>query len=549
MARSKSKMIPWYRLRGSVRARLTLWNTVTFAAVLVCIGISFRLLAQAYLLSGLDRELHAHTDVQTGAVTNQILVLTTDFIARTGRDQTATITTKSHGQTIAPVGVNIVQGNRLSIEDSAARPTRAEVTRVHETLQGDPTGQFQYRSFNLDGKPQQASLVSTINSLGGEVRLDTVGDNQAPGLAAYRPWDADGFSAASRGSVVTNTVTSEGDMLRVLSRPIREGNQITGVRQIATSLSPLHRDLNGLTRSLFLLLPPALIIALLAGLFLTNKALSPVKSLTVAARQIRPDQLTRRLPLNGTDEFDELAATFNSALGRVESAFKDRERMVAQLQRFTGDASHELRTPLTTIKANTTVALSETHPSEDHLHALRKIDRAADRMTALVEDLLLLARFDGIQAPLDARPVSVRQLAEEAVELLPEARPAIDIAACPGQLMVLAEPGHIVRLLRNLLENSRKFTPEEGLIEVRATQLAQSVEIRVVDSGSGIAPEHLPFLGERLFRADTARSRSHGGAGLGLAICKSIAERHGGTLKFVSTPGSGTTVIVTLPSA
>ena len=170
-------------------------------------------------------------------------------------------------------------------------------------------------------------------------------------------------------------------------------------------------------------------------------------------------------------------------------------------------------------------------------------------MTALVEDLLLLARFDGIQAPLDARPVSVRLVAEEAIEMLPDVRPVIDIGACPGQIMVLAESGHIVRLLRNLLENSRKFTPDEGSIEVRAAQLGQNVEIRVVDSGSGIAPEHIPFLGERLFRADTARSRSHGGAGLGLAICKSIAERHGGTLKFVSTPGSGTTVIVTLPSA
>ena len=542
-------MIPWYRLRGSVRARLTLWNTVTFAAVLVCIGVSFRLLAQSYLLSGLDRELHAHTDVQSGAVTNQILVLTTDVIATTGSDKTATITTNSRGETGPPMGVNIVQGKRLSIAGSATQPTRAEITRVHETLQGDPTGQFQSRSFNLDGKPRQASLVSTINSLGGEVRFHTERDAQLPGLAAYRPWDADGFAAAAHGSVVIDTVTSEGDTLRVLSRPIREADQITGVRQIATSLSPLQRDLNGLTRSLFLLLPPALFIALLAGLFLTSQALSPVKSLTMAARQIRPDQLTRRLPLNGADEFDELAATFNSALSRVESAFNERERMVAQLQRFTGDASHELRTPLTTIKANTTVALEEPLPSQDHLHALRKIDRAADRMTALVEDLLLLARFDGIQAPLDARPVSVRLVAEEAIEMLPDVRPVIDIGACPGQIMVLAESGHIVRLLRNLLENSRKFTPDEGSIEVRAAQLGQNVEIRVVDSGSGIAPEHIPFLGERLFRADTARSRSHGGAGLGLAICKSIAERHGGTLKFVSTPGSGTTVIVTLPSA
>ncbi len=543
---------PFTRLRGSVRAKLTLWNTVTFAAVLACIGIAFRVLAQGYLLSGLDREMRAHAG-HVPAASSQIMITTSmpteamgQAIGGNSWPDSATGTTDIKGLNLK---MKVLEKKSIFVSATAPKSSRVEVVKMHDMLDGDSSGLFQSRTFSLDGTPKPSSLLSAFSNSVSMIHVEGSASGETLHAQAYRPWDSEGFAEASHGVETVRTVESEGERLRVLSRPLREGEQITGVRQVATSVTPMDRDLAGLTRSLFLLLPPALVIALFAGLFLTGKALSPVKALTHAAREIRPDQLTRRLPLNGTDEFDELAATFNSALGRVELAFNERERMVAQLQRFTGDASHELRTPLTTIKANTTVALADAVPSEEHVHALRKIDRAADRMTGLVEDLLLLARFDGLKAPLDARPISILLAAEEAIEMLPEAQPIIDVSGCSAEIRIAGEHGHIVRLLRNLLENARRFTPEDGQITVHALRLGSQVEIRVADTGSGVAPEHLPYLGERLFRIDSARNRSHGGAGLGLAICRSIAERHNGSLQVQSEPGKGTTVIVTLPAA
>lgn len=186
-----------------------------------------------------------------------------------------------------------------------------------------------------------------------------------------------------------------------------------------TPLGQVNRDINGLTRMLLFILPLALLVAVGTGVFLTDRALRPVKALTQAATRIRPDQLAQRLPVSGADEFDALASTFNRALDRVELAFQERKRMMEQLRRFTGDASHELRTPLTTIKTNTGVALAEAQPSQEHIHALRQIDLAADRMTSLVQDLLLLTRADADQAPLALRPLSLAEVAAEAVEMLP----------------------------------------------------------------------------------------------------------------------------------
>jgi two-component system OmpR family sensor kinase len=269
-----------------------------------------------------------------------------------------------------------------------------------------------------------------------------------------------------------------------------------------------------------------------------------VKELTGAAAGIRPDQLSRRLPVSGTDEFDELAATFNGVLGRVETAFAERERAIAQLRRFTADASHELRTPLTTIKANTGVALTEAEPSPEHVHALRQIDRAADRMTALVQDLLLLARSDAGQLSFDLANVSLQEVVRDAVESLPDGPQApITVEGC--EATVCGDREHLRRLFLNLLQNAVRHTSASGTITVTVEATSGRPAVRVRDTGAGIAPAHLPHLGQPFYRADAGRNRKHGGAGLGLAICRSIAAAHHATLTIESTPAVGTTVTVT----
>jgi signal transduction histidine kinase len=225
--------------------------------------------------------------------------------------------------------------------------------------------------------------------------------------------------------------------------------------------------------------------------------------------------------------------------------------MMQQLRRFTGDASHELRTPLTTIKTNTGVALAEIQPSQEHIHALRQIDKAADRMTGVIDDLLLLARSDAGQMTESRQNVPVLELVQEAIEILKPTMSGreLDISGCSAQVTVSGAPTHLVRLFQNLLENASRYSPEARPIIVTARENGKNVLIQFIDGGPGVETEHLCHLGERFYRADTGRSRQQGGVGLGLAICKSIVSAHGGEIRFASAPGSGLTVSVVLPTS
>lgn len=223
-------------------------------------------------------------------------------------------------------------------------------------------------------------------------------------------------------------------------------------------------------------------------------------------------------------------------LARLEAAF-ERQR------RFTADASHELRTPLSIIQANTSLALEHSWPEARYREFLAAIDAAAGRQSRIVEELLFLARADAGRLARDVGPVCLVEALEEAAAAVsrPE-RPRIRLEAIPPTLMVPGSGSELTRLFTNLLENAVRHTPLDGTVTVSASVDTASVTVTVMDTGEGIAPEHLPHLGERFYRVDAARSGSTGGTGLGLAICRSIIEAHGGRMTIESQVGVGTTV-------
>ena len=565
---------------SSVRVRLTLGNTLTFAFVLVTLGTAFRFLAQNYLLGALDHEIKKRAQAFQ---TNQHIEVVFVAEAATKGDRvsvslppTSALRLAAHNFPLDPKSVpNGVQDIiRSSIRE---RGSYAVKNTTQQIFVPDSSGQFLSCSFDLQGKPLPflpANLPIAVPGL-NEALLNVMnkgvkGTQEKQPSEETRPWDKKGFAAATHGREQLADVDWRGTPLRVFSLPLRgekvehinfaggvketvsqnATGEIIGVVQIAAPLGQVHRDIAGLTHLLLLTLPPALLVAACAGIFLTGRMLRPVKALTLAATNLRADQLAQRLPVRGTDEFAELAATFNRVLDRVEVAFGERERAMEQLRRFTADASHELRTPLTTIKANTGVALKETQPSDEHLHALRQIDHAADRMTALIRDLLLLARADAGQTSPELRPLLVEALVQNAIEALSHAHyaPIVVEAREPG-LVVLGEAEPLCRLFLNLLENAVRYTPLEGQIRITLLRQEQQVCLRVQDTGCGIAPAHLPHLGERFYRADSGRDRKQGGTGLGLAICRSIVARHQGTFAIESEIRQGTTVTICLPRA
>jgi heavy metal sensor kinase len=380
--------------------------------------------------------------------------------------------------------------------------------------------------------------------------LDRKGDVlSSPGEEKPKPWDRSVFTQALRGEAVYSTVTVDGEPMRVLSVPMVEDGTIRGVLQVAHPLTDTYRALNGLTRTMLTLIPVALLVAAISGAFLTERALRPVRKMAQAAGHIGAKDLSERLPVVGHDEFSELSITFNDMLARLEESFTKMEAVLEQQRRFTGDASHELRTPLTVIKANTSLALRGNRTPEDYQRALQAINRAADTMSHVVQSLLLLARADGGQLGLNVSDTPIAEVLERAAESVRKPEHAPVRVNAPDSLTVLGNAEELTRLFSNLAENAARHTPADGRITLTACRENHSVVVTIADSGEGIPPEHLPHVCERFYRVDAARSSASGGAGLGLAICKSIVEAHHGTMTIDSEVGKGTTVRVTLPQS
>jgi heavy metal sensor kinase len=397
----------------------------------------------------------------------------------------------------------------------------------HDEDAADPTGEMRPRLFDSQGQ----SLTP-------------------PGRPVDMPWDAAGLSRAERGEEVYATVRADGGDVRVYFLPIVQDGKVVGVVQTGNSLARIYEDRDRMTRTLVYLIPVVLLIAGLGGAFLTDRALRPVRRIAQTASRIEAEDLSHRLPVIGDDEFAHLAETINGMLSRLQIGFERQEQAFEQQRRFAADASHELRTPLTIIKANTSLALTERRTEAQYEKTLRAVDTAADRMTRIVQDLLLLARADAGQLAYALVPVSLSEVLTLAAASLPD---LADLDSAPVRLDLPEPPlwvqGHadsLVRLFSNLLENAARHTPADGQVTVTAEIIDKQIVVSVADTGIGIAPEHLPHITERFYRVEAARSRTHGGTGLGLSICRSIAEAHGGSLAVVSALGQGTTVRVTL---
>ena len=251
-----------------------------------------------------------------------------------------------------------------------------------------------------------------------------------------------------------------------------------------------------------------LIIALLGGYWLADRAMRPVHTITQAARTIGETDLSRRLNMKGRDELAELADTFDGMLGRLQAAFERQRQFVA-------DASHELRTPLTIVNLETSRTLASPHRPEEYRQALAVIHSENDFMTSLVSDLLTLARMDAGQAVLESLPVDLSDVVVETMERLAPlaARNAVQLEA--GDLpeaRMLGDRQHLVQMVSNLVDNGIKYAAGDGKkIFIETGTNGETVWVRVSDNGPGIAAEHLPHLFDRFYRIDQSRTRTQPG--------------------------------------
>lgn len=303
--------------------------------------------------------------------------------------------------------------------------------------------------------------------------------------------------------------------------------------------------LDTMAQVLLISLPVAVLLSLLLGSFVAGRALRPIKAISETATQISVNNLNRRIGLTSRDELGQLARTFDQMIERLQASFSRQRRFVA-------DASHELRTPLAVIEAEASLMLKRPREVEDYRRSLELVVDESRRMKDLIEDLLTLARADSGEVELRPRLVALDDLATEAVSrigrLANQKNQRLQLNAAE-EVWLMADPEVLDRLLFNILSNAVKYTQPGGLIRVNLHRISyQEVLFEVADNGPGIAPEHLPFLFDRFYRADRARTRT-GSSGLGLAIAQWAAQVHGGRIEVRSAPGKGTSFLIFLPVA
>jgi two-component system, OmpR family, sensor kinase len=291
----------------------------------------------------------------------------------------------------------------------------------------------------------------------------------------------------------------------------------------------------------------ALGFALAGGWLVAARALAPIDRISRTARLMVEGDFNARIPIDRVEtELGQVAGALNDAFDRLHASL-ERQR------RFTADASHELRTPLATISTESQWALVRDRQPTEYRESLASCQRAAQRMQAVVERLLALARDESGAAAADrAEPVRLDALVADVVrDVGPQASHlGIDLAIeAPAPVTVIGDAGRLLDAVTNVVVNAVQYNVERGQVRITlaAGQDGTSV-LRVADTGIGIPADALPRVFEPFFRADPARSRAAGGAGLGLAVARSIVERHGGRIRCTSEPGCGTEIVIELPS-
>ena len=332
---------------------------------------------------------------------------------------------------------------------------------------------------------------------------------------------------------------------RLLTIPVVRAGHVVEIVQVGMSLEAAERTLSRYVTILLVLMPLATALAAGGGILLARRALRPVDTMSLTARRITAEDLSRRIPGAGTgDELDRLAETLNAMLDRLEDAF-------GEVRRFAADAAHELRTPLTALRGGIEVALRGERSPEEYRRVLRSSLEEVERLTHLAEDLLLLSRFSvTVSAP--RQRVELEPLVMEALDVgtqLAHGRGVAIVATTLSPAAVVGDASALRRALVNLLDNAVKYTPAGGKVEVSLFREADRVVIAVRDTGPGIAPDEVERIFQPFVRLDPARAEVPDGAGLGLSIARSIVAAHGGELTVESTPGAGSVFTVRLPLA
>ena len=418
------------------------------------------------------------------------------------------------------------------------RALDSRASQIALSLRGSLNGQFQDITDSTLVGVAPAEAMAQLLSTTGTV-LESSGDTMSvnPVLSA-----AVVARVVRAGKAEILTVDSpDGEPFRILVARRTGADQLIVV---GTSTENADASVRRLSLVMLLTGPLALLAAAIGGWLTARRALRPIAEMTSTAAMVGIDALGERVPVPDTgDELAALAVTLNRMLERLDVGVRAKRRLVA-------DASHELQTPLAVMRTELDVSLASGTLEPAAVEVLESAREEADRMARVVRNLLTLAHFDeGTLRLLPAR-IDLHELAAEAVSSLATlARErGVEVRLEGGQAEVIGDAEYLRVVLINLLENAIKYSGAGSVATVATSADADGVLLTVTDTGPGIAPDALPHIFDRFYRADTSRANERGGSGLGLAIACEIVEAHGGKLRAQSELGRGSTFTVRLPA-
>jgi len=284
----------------------------------------------------------------------------------------------------------------------------------------------------------------------------------------------------------------------------------------------------------------SILASILIAISVTRRGLRPLEEMKRSLERIGPTHLNERVAsANWPRELQPLAIAFDEMLKRLDESF-------TRLSQFSADLAHELRTPIANMLGEAQVALSRDRSSAEYRETIESTIGECERLSGIVDNLLFVARADAAREPVARKRFDARAAVEKIAAFYQAIAEDHHVAInCKGEGQISADPALFERAVGNLVDNALRFTPENGSIQIAVAELPRDFEVAVSDDGPGIAPEHLPRVFDRFYRAEP--SRGSDGAGLGLALVKSIVDLHGGTAEIRSNVGRGTTVSLTFP--
>jgi heavy metal sensor kinase len=404
------------------------------------------------------------------------------------------------------------------------------------------------RTYREETDPTAARLLDEIDELGLPSQLVLQLTTGAQKLLVNTRSLPEALSAAVAGGRISPgipaTVDSTAHSWRLCT--VAGGRGAGYQVLLARDLAPIHSQMGSFRRALFIAIPLILLLAAASGYFLAGRALNPVNRITAQARLIGAQGLDERLEVGiSRDEFGELAHVLNDLFARLDQAFQ-------QQRQFLSDAAHELRTPAAILRSQADVTLAQPRSAPEYEAALASIRSETEHLSAIVDDLLLIARAEASQLPVVRERADLMEIVDDCCRAM---RPLLQ---CKGILLnwtigeEVALTGDI-RLLRrailNLLANAIQYAPAQGRISVTVRAVGERASVEIADSGPGIAAEDLPHIFKRFYRSARRSGSESGGAGLGLPIAKMISEMHGGSIEASNHSGGGTIFRLLLPTS